>query len=143
VVPAAAPLPTPARTDAATIRAIASQSGVPGSLAAAVAWQESGFNNAMVSAANARGVMQIMPGTWDWVQQTLSPTPLDPASVADNVKAGSLYLGHLLRETGGDQAAAIAAYYQGLGSLRTRGMLPETRQYVANVQALENRFAGP
>ena len=28
--------------------------------------------------ANARGVMQIMPGTWAWVQRTSAPRPLDP-----------------------------------------------------------------
>jgi soluble lytic murein transglycosylase-like protein len=142
VVPAAAPQPTPGRASADQIRSIAASHGVPGSLAAAIAWQESGFNNAMVSAANARGVMQIMPGTWNWIQQTMAGQALNPASVDDNVKAGSLYLGHLLRETGGDQAAAIAAYYQGLGSLRSRGMFDDTRQYVANVQALQSRFGG-
>jgi soluble lytic murein transglycosylase-like protein len=86
--------------------------------------------------------MQIMPGTWNWIQETMAPGPLDPASVEDNIKAGSLYLGHLLRETGGDQAAAAAAYYQGLGALRSRGMFDDTRQYVANVQALQSRFGG-
>src|SRR4051794_8679557 len=59
VVPAAAPDPTPTSLDAGTIRAIAAEQGVPGSLAAALAWQESGFNNGMVSSANARGVMQV------------------------------------------------------------------------------------
>jgi soluble lytic murein transglycosylase-like protein len=142
VVPQAAPEPTPARLDSGTIASIASQNGVPGSLAAALAWQESGFNNDMVSPANARGVMQVMPGTWSWIQQNLATRPLDPASAADNVQAGSMYLGSLLKATGGDQATAIAAYYQGLSSVQQHGMLPETRQYVANVQALEHRFGG-
>jgi soluble lytic murein transglycosylase-like protein len=142
VVPPAAPQPTPARASAEQIQSIAAAHGVPGSLAAAIAWQESGFNNAMVSAANARGVMQIMPGTWSWIQQTMAPGQLDPASVDDNVRAGALYLNHLLAETGGDQAAAAAAYYQGLGSLRSRGMFEDTKQYVANVQALQARFGG-
>ena len=34
------------------------------------------------------------------------------------------------------------AYYQGLGSVRRIGMLPETRQYVANVLSLRSRFGG-
>src|SRR5581483_1638610 len=67
VVPNAPPYPVPARLDAGTVGSIASSEGVPPSLAAAIGWQESGFNNGMVSAANARGVMQIMPGTWQWV----------------------------------------------------------------------------
>jgi soluble lytic murein transglycosylase-like protein len=86
--------------------------------------------------------MQILPGTWDWVQANLSRTPLDPNSPSDNVKAGSLYLGQLLRDTGGDPEQAAAAYYQGLSSVRRIGMLPETRRYVANVMALRSRFGG-
>ena len=36
----------------------------------------------------------------------------------------------------GDQGTAIAAYYQGLRSVRTNGMYADTRRYVANVQTL-------
>jgi N-acetylmuramoyl-L-alanine amidase len=142
VVPSAAPLASPGRLSAAQIGQIAAQHGVPSSLAAAIAWQESGFNNAMVSSANARGIMQVMPGTWDWVQSNLAGQRLDPASATDNVQAGSLYLGQLLRETNGDPALAAAGYYQGLGSVRAIGMLPETRRYVDNVLALRGRFGG-
>ncbi len=140
--PRAAPVPSPGRVSAADIAAVATRNGVPASLASAVAWQESGFNNAMVSPANARGVMQVMPGTWDWVQANLARRRLDPASAIDNVGAGVLYLGRLLRETGGDPALAAAGYYQGLASVRRIGMLPETRRYVANVLALRPRFGG-
>jgi LysM repeat protein len=140
-VPQAAPYASPGHTSSSEISSIASQHGVPGSLASAVAWQESGFNNGMVSSANARGVMQVMPGTWQWVEQNLSG-PLDPASPQDNVKAGSLYLGQLLKDTGGDERTAVAAYYQGLESVRSQGMLPETQRYVDNVMALKGRFGG-
>jgi LysM repeat protein len=142
-VPNAAPAPSPGRVTGGQVSQIAGEHGVPGSLAAAIGWQESGFNNAMVSSANARGVMQVMPGTWDWVQANLSRNRrLDPGSAADNVRAGSLYLGQLLRETKGDPALAAAGYYQGLASVRRIGMLPETRRYVANVLALRSRFGG-
>ena len=142
IVPQAAPLATAARLSAAQVTQAAAQGGAPASLAAAIAWQESGFNNAKVSAANARGIMQLLPGTWDWVQANLSAGRLDPASAADNVRAGSLYLAHLLRENNGDPALAAASYYQGLSSVRRVGMLPETRRYVANVLALRSRFGG-
>lgn len=138
----ATPTPTQARVGAGDIATVAGRNGVDVPLASAIAWQESGFNNAMVSSANARGVMQVMPGTWDWVQQNLAKRQLDPSSAIDNVGAGVLYLGSLLRETGGDQALAAAGYYQGLSSVRRIGMLPETRQYVANVMALRGRFGG-
>jgi LysM repeat protein len=139
--PAAAPQPTPTRLDSGTIGSIAAQNGVSPSLASAVAWQESGFNNDMVSSAGARGVMQVMPGTWNWVEQNLSG-PLDSASAADNVRAGALYLGRLLRQTGGDTRTAVAGYYQGLGSVQHDGMFPETKRYVDNVLALRSRFGG-
>jgi soluble lytic murein transglycosylase-like protein len=141
IVPAVAPAPTPARVNASTVQSTAAANGVPASLAAAIAWQESGFNNAMVSGANARGVMQVTPGTWNYVQ-ALYGRRLDPNSATDNVSAGVLYLKQLLAQTGGDENAAIAAYYQGLGSLRSRGMFDDTRRYVANVQALRARFGG-
>ena len=140
-IPEADPEPTPGTTGSSEVSSIASQHGIDGSLAAAVAYQESGFNNAMVSSANARGVMQVMPGTWDWVEKNLSG-PLDPTSPQDNVKAGSLYLHQLLHDTGGDERTAVAAYYQGLGSVQSRGLLPETERYVENVMALRSRFGG-
>jgi N-acetylmuramoyl-L-alanine amidase len=141
-VPQAAPYASSGRVSSADIAAVAARNGVPASLASAIAWQESGFNNAMVSSANARGVMQVMPGTWNWVQSNLARRRLDPSSAIDNVGAGVLYLGHLLGETGGDPTLAAAGYYQGIGSVRSIGMLPETKRYVANVMALRSRFGG-
>ena len=138
-----APAPSAAGfTSAAEIAQIASAHGVSPSLAAAVAWQESGFNNGIVSSANARGAMQILPGTWSWIEDTLAPGPLDPASPSDNVRAGVMYLAQLLRDTGGDERSAVAAYYQGLGSVRAHGLLEETQHYVESVMALRPRFGG-
>jgi soluble lytic murein transglycosylase-like protein len=142
VVPSAAPNATPGHVSASQVGQVAAQNGVSASLAKAIAWQESGFNNGAVSSANARGVMQIMPGTWSWINQRLSSRQLDPNSALDNVQAGSLYLGQLLRDTGGDPGMTAAAYYQGLASVRQHGMLPETRRYVSNVLSLRSRFGG-
>lgn len=142
VVPEAAPNPTPGRVTADQIAEVAAEHGVPGSLASAIAWQESGFNNSMVSSANARGVMQVMPGTWSWVQENLTDRPLNPDSPTDNVHAGVLYLRQLLDETGGDENTAIAGYYQGLGAVRSRGLYDDTKRYIDNVQALRSRFGG-
>ena len=143
VVPEADPAPSPTTVTAADVQNVAAAHGVSPSLAAAIAWQESGFNNGMVSAANARGVMQIMPGTWDYVQQNLAGgEQLDPNSAQDNVHAGVMYLQRLVNDAGGDESAAIAGYYQGLSSVQSRGMFEDTEQYVANVQALRSRFGG-
>jgi len=142
VVPEADPAPTAATVGAADIQSVAAAHGVSPSLAAAIAWQESGFNNGMVSSANARGVMQVMPGTWTYVQDNLADRALDPNSATDNVHAGVLYFKRLLNDTGGDETSAIAGYYQGLSSVQSRGMYDDTQRYVANVQALRARFGG-
>jgi N-acetylmuramoyl-L-alanine amidase len=143
VVPEAAPAATPQHVSATDVQDVAAAHGVSPSLAAAIAWQESGFNNGMVSPANARGVMQVMPGTWDYVQENLAGgQQLDPNSATDNVHAGVMYLKRLLTDAGGDESSAIAGYYQGLASVRERGMYDDTQQYVENVQALRSRFGG-
>jgi N-acetylmuramoyl-L-alanine amidase len=143
VVPDAAPEPTAQQVSATDIQNVAAAHGVSPSLAAAIAWQESGFNNSMVSPANARGVMQVMPGTWDYVQQNLAGgQTLDPNSATDNIHAGVMYLKRLLTDAGGDENAAVAGYYQGLASVRERGMYDDTQRYVDNVQALRGRFGG-
>jgi N-acetylmuramoyl-L-alanine amidase len=138
------PYPTPERVSASEVGSIASANGVPSSLADAIAWQESGFNNDLVSSADARGVMQILPGTWAWIQQSLNSggPPLAPASAADNVRGGVLLLHSLLNSTGGDAPLAAAGYYQGLPSVEQNGLYPSTQRYVNSVLALENQFGG-
>jgi len=143
VVPEAAPEPTAQHVSATDVQNVATAHGVSPSLAAAIAWQESGFNNSMVSPANARGVMQVMPGTWDYVQQNLAGgQQLDPNSATDNIHAGVMYLKRLLTDAGGDENSAIDGYYEGLASVRERCLYDDTQQYVANVQALRSRFGG-
>jgi LysM repeat protein len=141
--PSSPPYPTPETVSAPEVGSIAAANGVPASLATAIAWQESGFNNDLVSSADARGVMQILPGTWDWIQHSLDAgPPLAPASAADNVRGGVLLLHSLLNATGGDPALAAAGYYQGLPSVQRNGVYPSTQQYVNNVLALEHHFGG-
>jgi soluble lytic murein transglycosylase-like protein len=142
VVQGASPTPTGGSVGAGEIAQIANQHGVPPGLATAIAYQESGFNNAVVSSANARGVMQVMPGTWTWVQGNLARRTLDPDAPLDNVHAGVLYLKRMLDMAGGDPSLAAAGYYQGMASVRRIGMYDDTQRYVANVLALRDRFGG-
>jgi LysM repeat protein len=135
--------PTGEMVSASQVGSIAASEGVPSSLAEAVGYQESGFNNAMVSSTGATGVMQIMPGTWNFIGQNLAgPPPLSPTSASDNIRAGSLLLHSLLNQTGGDTAMAVAGYYQGLQSVQRNGLFPDTQAYVNNVMALRQRFGG-
>jgi N-acetylmuramoyl-L-alanine amidase len=143
-VPTDPPYPTPERVTASEVGSVAAANGVPSSLADAIAWQESGFNNDLVSSADARGVMQILPGTWEWIQHSLDTggPPLAPASAADNVRGGVLLLHSLLSSTGGAEAMAAAGYYQGLPSVEQNGVYPSTQSYVNSVLALERQFGG-
>lgn len=140
--PSDGPFPTQETVNAPEISGIATANGVPAALAQAVGWQESGWNNDEVSVDGAVGVMQIMPGTWNWIQRTLTAgTALSPSSAADNVKGGVLLLHSLLAATGSDSMAA-AGYYQGLSSVQQHGMYPDTQQYVNDVMSLERQFGG-
>ncbi len=112
--------------------------GVDPSLALAIAWQESGFNPRVVSPANAIGTMQVIPGTGRWASDLVG-RKLDLLVPRDNATAGVAVLAALLAQAEEDQA--IAGYYQGLGSVRSRGMYEDTKSYVASVKAHRARFA--
>ncbi len=137
------PEPTAEFASSAEIADVADQYGVPASLAEAVAWQESGWNNNEVSGVGAVGVMQIVPTTWNWIDRYLTPSaPLGTASASENIRAGVLLLHQLLAETGDNVSLAVAGYYQGIASVQAYGMYPNTQQYVADVLALQQRFGG-
>ena len=104
--------------------------GVPAGLLAAVAQQESGFDPSAVSAAGARGLMQLMPGT----AATLGVNPDDPAQAVDGA---ARLLRDLIAEFGRTDLA-LAAYNAGPGAVHRYGGIPpypETRHYVAAVLA--------
>ena len=115
--------------------------GVPSDLAMALAWQESGWQRNLVSSTRAVGVMQLMPDTVEFVStQLLRTQPLNPWDPVANIRMGTRFLRYLLDANGGNVDRALASYYQGLRSVRERGMLPETERFVANVKALRGRL---
>jgi transglycosylase-like protein with SLT domain/putative peptidoglycan binding protein len=108
-------------------------------LVRAVAWWESGFNQSVVSAAGARGVMQVTPATWRYVETVLVGRRI-PRTTSGNVQVGVAFLRQLLREFRGDARLALAAYVQGPRSVRRHGLFRETERYVAGVLALSRRL---
>jgi len=136
---AARPQPSKARVRD-LVAATARQEGVDPSLALAVAFHESGFQQRVVSPVDAIGVMQVLPSTGRGISR-VAGRELDLLDVEDNVLAGVLVLKQLLRATG-DGDAALAGYYQGLGSIAKKGRLPQTEAYIRNVNALRPRFGG-
>ncbi len=113
--------------------------GVDPQLARALAWMESGFQNHVVSSVGARGVMQLLPVTADFVQQVLLGQQVDTASVDGNVRLGVRLLAHLLREWNGDTRLALAAWYQGSQAVRDHGVYKVSEPFVATVLALRGR----
>jgi N-acetylmuramoyl-L-alanine amidase len=132
------PHPTDETVTPEQVGSIAAQYGMSAPLVQSIAWNESAFNNAAVSRAGARGVMQIIPDTWNFIDQQLAHRPLDPASATDNVEAGVLYLHHLYHVKGGDGDATVASYYQGPNRER---LLPETQTYLDEIRDDEAEFA--
>ncbi|WP_308012776.1 transglycosylase SLT domain-containing protein [Nocardioides nematodiphilus] len=118
---------------ASVINAAAARTGVPASLIAAVAKQESGFNAKAVSGAGAQGIMQLMPATAKGLGVS---NPLDPVQ---SINGGANYLASMLKKFNGDTSLALAGYNAGPGAVLKYGGVPpyaETQNYVRNVLAL-------
>lgn len=116
--------------------------GVPAPFALAVAWQESGWQQSVVSHAGAVGVMQLMPATADWVGDAMLGAPVDMHDTRQNVRAGVRLLAHYLARYGGSRELALAAYYQGQRAVDVHGIYPVSRPYIASVLALESLLDG-
>jgi soluble lytic murein transglycosylase-like protein len=133
------PHPTDETVTPEQVGAIAAEYGMSPALVQSIAWNESTFDNSLVSSADARGVMQIIPDTWEFVDGQLVGEPLDPTSAIDNVEAGVAYLHHLYHLKGGDGDATVASYYQGPNR---ETLLPETETYVREIRDDEQDFGG-
>jgi peptidoglycan hydrolase-like protein with peptidoglycan-binding domain len=126
-------------TPAAKVRSLlnywAGVYGVDPKLVRAVAWMESGYQTNLTSSVGAWGVMQILPPTWKYVEDVLAGEKI-ARTASGNIRVGVLYLRQLLREFNGNQRLALAGWYQGPASVRKRGVLKESKLFVANVLAL-------
>lgn len=109
--------------------------GVDPTLARALAWMESGFQQDVVSSVGAVGVMQLLPETWEFVDTVLLGfrTPRD---YRGNVRAGVRYLRWQLDEFDGNVRLALAGWYQGARAVRQRGLFEDTKEFVRIVLAL-------
>ncbi|HVA74872.1 MAG TPA: transglycosylase SLT domain-containing protein [Acidimicrobiales bacterium] len=106
----------------------------------AIAWQESGWQQGVVSSTGAIGAGQIMPGTASFISGTLIGMPMNINSVNDNIRMSAAFLAYLAGVEGNNRCATIAAYYEGPLNLGTYGIFPDTQAYVASVEALIPRF---
>ena len=147
--PAPAAVPTwmaAAMAQRAAIRQLvtdeATAAGVPVPFALAVAWQESGWRQNVVSSAGAVGVMQLMPGTARWVGESMLGAPVNINDARDNVRAGVRLLAYYLVRYNGNRDLVLAAYYQGQTAADRHGVFPVSRSYIASVTALARMLGG-
>ncbi|MES2534363.1 MAG: lytic transglycosylase domain-containing protein [Pseudomonadota bacterium] len=109
--------------------------GVPASLIHAVIQKESSYNPAATSRQQARGLMQIMPGTGKYMGVENSQKLYDPQT---NINTGAAYLKYLMRSHD-TVDKVLAAYNSGPGNVRKYNGVPpfsETRRYVREVKSL-------
>lgn len=130
-------IPSRSRTKS-LIESTARRYGVNPHLALGIAWQESGWNQGVVSPAGAIGAMQVMPQSGEWASGMVGRR-LDLMKSRDNVTAGVAILRYLTSNAK-DLDEAIGGYYQGLGAMRAHGPYADTLQYIRNVRALMGRL---
>lgn len=109
-------------------------------LVAAVITQESGFHPQVVSPTGAKGLMQVIPGTWKmlWEKGSIDANytyqkALEPEA---NIAVGTKYLKMMMDRYPGKPVLALAAYNAGHGNVDYyQGVPPfnETRQYVKQI----------
>ena len=133
------------------IRQQAADKGVDASLIAAVIYTESRFRD-QTSPVGAKGLMQLMPETADYIARKSGGTRFERADLATpqiNIAYGTWYLRYLLDKYKGNTILTLAAYNGGEGKVdqwranaAARGEkfrvashvpFPETREYVSRV----------
>ncbi|GAC1359857.1 MAG: hypothetical protein NVS2B12_06720 [Ktedonobacteraceae bacterium] len=121
----------------ALIQAAATRYGLSERLLLAIAWQESGWSQHVISRDGGIGVMQIMPYTAYGLNKQ-NRTSYDPYKLTDNIELGAIYLRSLMNGFHGNLTPVISGYNEGGWNVVHRGIF--NWGYVESVRALMYRF---
>ncbi len=117
----------------AEVQSSAREFNVDEALIYSVIRNESGFRPEVESHAGAIGLMQLMPATFDWLQEKLDGSvKYDTSQLTDpaiNIRYGTYFLSILLERYGSDIRTVAAAY--NAGTTTVDGWLADTA-YSAN-----------
>ena len=112
---------------------------------AAIILNESSFRTDAESSVGARGLMQLMPATAEWIARKLDVEGYSFDRMYDaetNIRFGTWYLNYLSRLFRGDPVLVTAAYHAGQGEVS--GWLSDPSMSQDGVTlALENMTDGP
>ncbi|MBQ8556081.1 MAG: transglycosylase SLT domain-containing protein [Clostridia bacterium] len=134
-----------------SIERYAAQYNLQPAFVAAVIRNESSFRTNAESSVGARGLMQLMPDTAEWIAGKLDDDSYTFDSMYDAetyIRYGCWYLGYLSEQFGGDPVLVCAAYHAGQGEVRSwlddRSISPDGRTVpLDNVPISETRqYAG-
>ena len=100
------------------VETYAEENNLSDSFVYAVIKCESSFKSDAVSYVGARGLMQIMPDTFDWIKGRLKDTIDydDMFSAEDNIRYGCHLYGYLMEKYESEELA-VAAYHAGMGNV--------------------------
>jgi len=111
--------------------------GLPANLLLAIAWQESGWQQHIISGDGGIGTMQIMPSTATWLN-SITGLRRDPYKLRDNIFMGAYYVRYLYNTFHGNIQQVVSAYNEGDWTVSHNGIM--NWHYVNNVLDLSRNL---
>jgi soluble lytic murein transglycosylase-like protein len=110
----------------AAIASASEKYGVEENMIRSIIKAESSFQPFSLSTSGAMGLMQLMPGTAEWLSVA------DPYNIEQNIRGGTQYFRDQLNNFSGNTKLALAAYNTGPNAVRRYGGIPAQAQRYVN-----------